>query len=204
MNMKKLNPFEVIAVAVLSMVLGACANVPQEELDEARLALENAVAVEADLYVSDLVLSAQDSLEAARIEIEEQNARSRFSRSYRRAEAMLVSAKSLAEEAGSTVAVRKEEVRVEAAGLIGDAEVAIATARELLGRTPRGKEGAIVLVSLQNDVDVAGNSLNQAIVAQQNGRHAEARDLARTALDLATSLNEEMNQAIAKTATPRS
>jgi hypothetical protein len=204
MNMKKLNPFAVIAVAVLSLVLGACASIPQEELDEARLALENAVAVEADLYVSDLVLSAQDSLEAARIEIEEQNARSRFSRSYRRAEAMLVSAKSLAEEAGSTVAVRKEEVRVEAAGLIGEAEVAIATARELLGRTPRGKEGAIVLVSLQNDVDVAGNSLNQAIVAQQNGRHAEARDLARTALDLATSLNEEMNQAIAKTATPRS
>jgi len=189
---------------LLTAVLVGCAQEPKEEFDAAQLAISNAAAVEADAYVSDLYQAAQDSLEAARVEIAAQQARSRFSRSYRHAEALLTSAASTAEQAGRQVETRKEAVRQEAESLISQAQTAIAEARALLIRAPRGKEGTIVLASLQTDIDGAESSLRSAIDAISSGQFNSAREHAQSALDMARSLNEEMNTAISRTQTPRS
>lgn len=201
--MKPITP-TLFGIALLVVGLMGCAKVPQAELDGAQAALQAAADAGADAYVADLYQAAQDSFAAAQVEIETQNAASSFSRDYDRAAALLAFVAETAAQAEAQVAERKEVLRGETQTLIAQAREAVAQTETLLAQAPRGKDGAVALVSIHEDAAAAGTTLQEAQAALEADDVARAHALAQTALDQATALNEELSAAIAKTGAPRS
>lgn len=187
------------SMLVVGLLLAGCASAPTEQLKAAQQALQAADSAEADVYVADLYRAAQDSLAAAQVEIEAQNARFALSRDYKRAEQLLQFVTEMAQQAVFQVADRKEALRTEAEALIAEARKALMQTHELLGRAPRGKEGAIALVSIREDATSTENLLNEAKAALARGDIFQAHQLAQQARDRATGLVNELNAAIAKT-----
>lgn len=157
------------SMLVVGLLLAGCASAPTEQLKAAQQALQAADSAEADVYVADLYRAAQDSLAAAQVEIEAQNARFALSRDYKRAEQLLQFVTEMAQQAVVQVADRKEALRTEAEALIAEARKALMQTHELLGRAPRGKEGAIALVSIREDATSTENLLNEAEAALARG-----------------------------------
>lgn len=202
--MKKNILLSLVALFAVLFVTG-CAKPPQQEIEAAQTALAAAEQAEANLYVADLFTAAQDSFAAAQAAIEAENGKSSFSRSYDRAAALLAFASQTAAEAQAQVETKKEEVRVANETLIAEAEAAIAAAQQAIAQAPRGKDGAVALVSIQEDNATAATTLEEAKLAHANGEFAKAHDLAQAALDKANGLLEELNTAAGKTeAAPRS
>jgi hypothetical protein len=188
----------VTGLLFLSALLVSCAKAPEEDLTAAQTALTAAAEAGADMYVSDLYQAAQDSLAAAQVEIEAQNAKGSFSRNYGRAAALLASAQQTAAEAQAQVETKKEEMRVANESLIAEVEQALAKTTELLTKAPRGKDGAAALAMIQQDAAAAAQTLDEARAAHAAGEFARAGDLATAALDKANGLISELETAIAK------
>lgn len=180
-------------------LIAGCASAPTQQLEAAQQALQAADSAEADVYVSDLYRAAQDSLAAAQVEIEAQNARFALTRNYERAERLLQFVAETARQAMEQVAQKKEEMRVEADTLLAEARRALEQTNELLKRAPRGKEGAVALVSIREDASSVEGQINEAAAALQSGDIFRAHQLAQQARDKAVGLVEELNAAIAKT-----
>ncbi len=187
-----------VTLLFLSALLVSCAKAPEEDLAAAQTALTTAAEAGADVYVADLYQAAQDSLAAAQVEIEAQNAKGSFSRNYARAAALLASAQQTAAEAQAQVETKKEEMRVANESLVAEVEQALARTTELLAKAPRGKDGAAALAMIQQDAAAAAQTLDEARAAHEAGEFARAGDLARAALDKANGLINELETAISK------
>lgn len=180
-------------------LLAGCANAPTEQLSAARTAMQQADEAEADLYVSDLYTTAQDSLALAETEMAAQDAKFALTRDYATAERLLVYVNETAVMAAQEVDTRKEALRAETETLIAEAQQAILTANDLMAQAPRGKEGTIALVAIQGDAVDAETMLNDAVALLDQGDVINAHRQVGGALDKANSLIEELNAAIAKT-----
>ncbi len=189
----------VVALVFALALLAGCAKAPQETVDAAKAAVEAAKAAEADRYLADQFNAAQDSLNAAMAEIETQNSKFALTRSYDRAQAQLESAISAANAAKDGVAAKKEEVKAEAQSLLTSATAAVEETKKLMAKAPRGKEGKQALEQMQAELSGVESSLAEATNALGAGDFLGARDKAKAAMDKATSLGQELNEAIAKT-----
>ncbi|HEX9654003.1 MAG TPA: DUF4398 domain-containing protein [bacterium] len=186
-----------VTVFFMALVIG-CAKAPQQEIDAAKAALDAAKTGEADRYAADEFNAAQDSLDAAMAEIDQQNAKFALTRNYGKAAQLLKSATDAANAAAVAVAANKEQVKTEATDLVGQAQTAVSDAKALLAKAPKGKEGKAALEAIQADLSAVETSLGEASTALTNGDFLTARDKAKAALDKANSLKDELQQAISK------
>ena len=194
--------FAFIAILAATVLVAGCAKPPQEQIEATQTALQTADAAEADVYVMELYQAAQDSFAAAQAEIEVQNAKNSLTRDYDRANALLASAMETATQAEQTVADRKEEMRATNEGLFVSLEESLTNLGTLMARAPRGKDGALALAAIQVDVDLVRQSLETARTAQMEGDFLTANQIATQALQKASSLQTELETAIAGTGTP--
>ena len=191
--------FLVLAVVVtMSALFIGCAKPPQAELDAAQAALDAAKAVEADRYVAGVFNAAQDSLNAAKAEIEAQKGKFALTRSYKKAAALLAAASQLAAEAKDKVAAKKEEVKTEAGKLLTDVQTALADAKKLIKRAPRGKEGRAAVEAMQTDLKAVEASIAQVPAVIEKGDFLTARDTLNANLKKVNSIIDEIKQAMAK------
>lgn len=190
----------VAAVAVLGLVAG-CAKAPDPaQIDAVKAAVQAAKAAEADRYVPAIYNAANDSLNAALAEIEKQNAKFALFRKYGVATHLLQVAEEKAKEAAQAVEVKKEEVKNEATGLIQQGTDAVAQAKKLFAKAPRGKEGRQALELIKSDITTVENTLAEATAAMDKGDYLTARDKAKAVLDKANSLISELQEVISKKA----
>jgi hypothetical protein len=157
-----------LSAAAFIMFTG-CQQAPNSEFEAARAALQRADSVEADVYLADLYSSALDSLNAAQVEIETQNAASGFSRDYTRAKELLAFTYETARSAETGVDEAREEIRAEADSLISVVQQAIAASPVV--QTEDG--GAPSVTALLND----------AVRARDGGDYKTAHDLIQAAAD---------------------
>jgi hypothetical protein len=198
----KLSTMFTLVVMMLTLVLfSGCAKAPTQELDDAKAALETAVKAEANVYAAEAYKAVSDSLEAAQAEIETQNSKFGLFRNYDRAKALLEGVKSASAEATQQAAVNKEKVRAEADTLIQQAVITIELAKKKLAKAPKGKEGKMVMMTFQNDLQTIESELNVAKQSQEQGQYMVARDKAKTVLDQTNNLITELQNAVAKKAT---
>lgn len=107
----------IAVLALVAMVL-SCAAPPTAQIEEARKAIEDAKAAEADLYSAADFTAAQDSLAAAERYLEEKN--------YKAAKAAAVSAKETAEAAVEAATQVKEGAKAEVEGVAEEIRKAVA------------------------------------------------------------------------------
>ena len=183
---------------LLLALLAGCAEAPKQAIDATNAALEAAKAAEADRYAADLFNAAKDSLAAAMTEVENQNAKFALTRNYGRAQQLLDSALAGLSSAKDAAAANKEKVKVEADTLAKALAAGIESAKKLMTKAPRGKEGKAALEMIQNDINAVEASVAEISTASTSGDYLSARDKAQAGLTKINSIIEELNQAIAK------
>jgi len=187
----------VVIVALTALFIG-CAKPPQAEVDAAKAALEAAKAVEADRYVASAFKAAKDSLNAATAEIEVQNGKFALTRNYKKAAALLTAAVQLANDAKDKTAAKKEEVKAEATQLVTDLQTALADAKKLIKKAPRGKEGRAALEAMQEELKVVEASGAEVPAIIEKGDFLTARDTLKADLQKVNSIIDEVKQAMTK------
>lgn len=185
------------AGAVLGLV--GCAKAPQAELDAAKAALDAATSSEANLYVAVKFNEAQDSLNAAKAEIEKQNAAFALTRSYEAAKKTIASATQLATEAQNQATAEKDKVKAEAEAMVTEVQTALTSAKDLLKKAPKGKEGKEALEAIGNELTAAETSVTEATTDLTNGQFLAAKDKLMASRDKIAQISTELSDAIAKT-----
>jgi hypothetical protein len=184
-------------ILAMSMMIG-CAKAPQQDIDAAKAALEAAKAAEADRYVPAQYNAVKDSVDTALAEVERQNSKFVLFRSYGKVQKKLQEALAAANAAKDGATVEKEKVKAEAQELLTQAQAAGEETKKLMKKAPRGKEGRAALEAIQSDLTTAEAGLAEANTAMTNGDVLTARDKAKASLEKINSLNQELQDAIAK------
>lgn len=138
---------------VAMLLMNGCAQPPTEQLAAAQQAVDAAKAAGATDYAKDDFVKLEQQLAFAKEELAEQDKTLSIFRSYTDADKMLVKLV----EAGGQVAVKaarnKEAAKTAVLALEQEARQAVASAKDLMGKAPTGKERAALEVIQQ---DLAG------------------------------------------------
>jgi len=188
----------VLLIGLVALFFTGCAKVPQEKVDAAKMAVEEAKTAEANRYMTQEFNAAQDSLNAATAEIEKQNAKFALFRNYDKAAKELDAAKMIADEAKAKTAVRKQEVKKEAEDLLAQINVALEETKKLLKKAPRGKGEKAAVQMIESDLTAVETGLGEITNLLTAGDFLSAKEKAQASMNKVTSLKEEIQTAIDK------
>jgi len=187
-----------VLIILVALFIAGCAKAPQEAVDAAKAALENARAGEADRYLADEFNQAQDAFNAAMAEVETQNGKFALTRNYDEAVNGLNSAKMMAEEALAKTGARKEQVKEEAENLLNELNTALTETKKLLKKAPRGKGEKEAVQMIESDLKAVEAGLSDITSLSASGDFMGAKTKAEAGLSKVNSLKAEIQAAIAK------
>ena len=209
MVMKPSTRRKVIAVGLIGIAIilvTGCAQPPTEQLEAAQKSVEIAQAAGAAEYAKADFTALEQQFALAKDEIAKQEKALSIFRSYRDADKMLVKVV----EAGGSVAAKaaqnKEAAKTAAIALEKEALQVVASTKELIAKTPTGKERAAVEVIKQ---DVAGlerslSAIHQLIEKEDYiGAEAQAKAVMEEGKALSMEIQIAIDKAKGKTPGPR-
>jgi histidine ammonia-lyase len=95
-------------------------------------------------------------------------------------------------------AVKKEEVKKEAEGLLTSIKEVVAENAKLLPKLPRGKEGAAVIEQIKADLATVDAAVVEAQGLFDKGTYMDALNKVKAANEKATALNTEIKEVLTK------
>lgn len=209
MVMKPSTRRKVIAVGLIGIAIilvTGCAQPPTEQLEAAQKSVEIAQAAGAAEFAKADFTALEQQFALAKDEIAKQEKALSIFRSYRDADKMLVKVV----EAGGSVAAKaaqnKEAAKTAAIALEKEALQVVASTKELIAKTPTGKERAAVEVIKQ---DVAGlerslSAIHQLIEKEDYiGAEAQAKAVMEEGKALSMEIQIAIDKAKGKTPGPR-
>ncbi len=184
----------VITVAFMT----SCNKVPQVEIDAATLALSEAKAAGADLYLPDQYNAIQDSMNVAMQIIEAKKSKwfARYGESIKQLEAIKVKSA----EVVQATQVRKEEIKREVEASLTEVTTLLTEDKDLLAKAPRGKEGKEVLDAITSELAVLETTVGEVSAQLASGDLLGAQSKVNAAKEKAMSIKTELENAIAKKA----
>ncbi|HEY9116822.1 MAG TPA: hypothetical protein VIN11_03295 [Roseivirga sp.] len=187
-----------IASALFIGIIGitSCASVPQEEVDAANAAIENAKTAGAEEYVQDQFMALTDSMAVALASLEEQ--KSKFFKSYGETIEKLnaVTAQAAVVAANTNEAI--ETLKAEITSAITEVTEMVAEGRDLIGQAPRGKEGTTALVAIKAELDAIDNAVAESNAMFQAGQLKPSMEKLYVAKEKVGSINTELTDVISK------
>jgi hypothetical protein len=197
--MKKTGFLMTIAALSIAGMMFGCSKAPQQELSAAKAILDSAAVMEADKYMAADFSAAQDSLNAAMVEIEKQKSANLLARNYDRAKSLILSASTAARHAQIQAPEEKRKVKAAVDTLLAQASSMVGEANALLAKAPKGKEGKAALEAIGNDISTVKASLADAQALSDKGDLVSARDKANAGISKLDSIKAELTTAIEKT-----
>lgn len=185
-----------VALVLVMVLLAACAKEPTQEVSGAQAAIAAAMANDGEKYAKDDVKKLNDDLTAARDEVQTQQ--KKFFKNYDKAKEILAKVKADAEALNAEIPARKEKVKNEAIAALDAAKTAVADAKALLEKAPRGKGTAADIEALRADVTGMEESLKEADGLMVSEDHFAVIDKATSIKDKAAAVSTQINDAIAK------
>jgi len=192
----KRNLFTVVMALGMIIFLSSCGKVPQAEIDNAKLAVENARAAEAPVYAPEQFTMLEDSMKAVMENIEAR--KSKLFKNFSEEKAQLEGIVLIAEETRMAAEARKQEIIAEYQELQASVTALIAENKDLLTKAPKGKEGKLALQAIGNDLAAVEESVNNANTVYAEGKYIPALDALKSANEKAMALNNELKEVIAK------
>lgn len=192
-------------LVLLVLGLASCAKPPEAEMSAAQAAIDQAKTKEAAEYAATELKAAEDSLAAARSEIDRQGAKFALFRSYKVAKAKALAAQTAGTAAADAAVKNKEIARQDAEKSLADAMQAIVDVRALLDSAPgkklmRAKEARQAIEQIKTELDATEASLENVRTAQAQEKFKPAARMAKDAAAKARSLGSEVQAAIDKMA----
>ena len=186
-----------VALAVAVVVTG-CSKAPEAELAASEQAMSNAQMAEAEAYAPASYRQALDSLNAAKVEIQNQDSKFALFRGYGRSKEILVAAKGLADKAVTDAQAAKEQVRLEDANLMTNIDGLLITTREALAKAPRGKGTKADLDLIAADLASVETAYQAAVVDFNAGKYLAAKPKLEAAVNQLNRINADIEAAKAK------
>jgi len=172
----------------LIFVVG-CSKPPTEELNSAKSAVD-AVAPEASKYVAEDVKKLNDDLQAAQNEIDAKN--------YKKAKEILIKVKADADTLKATLPQKKEQAKNNAITAQDAAKTAVADAKALLTKAPKGKGSRADIEAMKADIKGLEESLPELQNLIDAEDYAVATEKANAIKEKAATVSDQINQALEK------
>ncbi len=185
-----------LAAIAMVAVLASCGKKPQVEIDATNAAIAAAQTAEANVYLPAEFAALQDSMNAINAKITEVDGK--LFKNYKEVVADLATTKTLAETVAANAAVKKDEVKKEAEGLLNNIKAVVAENAKLLPKLPRGKEGAAVIEQIKGDLNAVDATVADAQSLFDKGTYMDALNKIKAATDKANSLNAEIKEVLTK------
>jgi hypothetical protein len=185
-----------LAAIAMVAVLASCGKKPQAEIDATSAAIAAAQTAEANVYLPGEFAALQDSMNAVNAKIAEVDGK--LFKNYKTVIADLAKVKTDAETVTANVAVKKDEVKKEAEGLLNNIKAVVAENAKLLPKLPRGKEGAAVIEQIKGDLNAVDATVAEAQSLFDKGTYMDALNKIKAASDKANSLNAEIKEVLTK------
>lgn len=186
-----------LATVMLTTVLFvSCSKVPQNEIDAANAAIQEAKMEGAEVYKNDEYITLQDSMRSVMINVENQN--SKFIKNYGSEKKKLEQIISMAHNLKQQTVIKKEEIKHEIQNSIAQVNLLIETNKKLITEAPKGKEGTTALLSIKSELDAIELALTDAKLKFEDGEYLTSLNMVKASKDKATSINEELNAVINK------
>jgi len=192
--MKNIIRLWVLGLAVV-FLFASCSK-PQQAIDEAQAALEAAKNEGADIYAAEELKALEDSMASAMDEVETQS--KKFFKSYGDAKDSLAQLKADADALKASIPERKEKAKNDAIAMMEEAQAAVAEAKALLEKAPRGKGTRADIEAFTADLKGMEDSLVNVQEMIDSGDYFGALDSARAIKEKASSISEEITKAIEK------
>ena len=190
--MKKL--LVVLASLALVASLTACAKAPTEEVNATKGSLDAAVAEGAQQYTPEDYKMVADQLAAANAEIKVQE--EKFFKNFDKAKQILAKAKADADALKGKVAARKEELKQAAIATMAQANTALAEAKALLAKAPKGKGSKAEIEAMATDLAGVEAMIPEVQPMLDKGDFIGANEKANAILARINAVISEVNAAI--------
>ena len=194
--MKRLIVYLLVGLGVLAFVAG-CSKQPAQELSDAKAAIDATVADGAEKYANEDLKRLNDSLTAATDEISTQD--KKFFKSYTKAKEMLAQLKADAETLKTEMPAKKEKAKNDALTVQTETTTAVAEAKALLAKAPRGKGSRADLEAMKADLAGLETSLAEVQTLISSEDYLAASEKAAAIKAKAAEVSEQINQAMEKT-----
>jgi hypothetical protein len=190
-----------IALGLIGLTMGVmtgCAQPPTEQLQAAQKTVDAARAAAASEYAKEDFIALEQQFALAKDELAKQEKGLSIFRSYGEADKMLIKVVETGGHVAAKAAQNKEAAKTAAIALEKEAQQAVASAKELIAKTPTGKERAAVKVITQ---DVAGLERSLSAVHQliEKEDYLGAEAQANAVKEEGAALSMEIQSAIDKT-----
>jgi len=187
--MKSVLRYSIVGLVLVLIFAVGCSKPPTEELNAAKSAVD-AVAPEASKYVAKDVKKLNDDLQAAQNKINAKN--------YKQAKEILVRVKADAETLKATLPQKKEEAKNNAIAAQDAAKTAVADAKALLAKAPKGKGSKADIEAMKADIKGLEESLPELQSLIDTEDYAAATEKANAIKEKAAAVSDQINQALEK------
>jgi len=190
--MKSVLRYSILGLVLVLIFVVGCSKPPTEELNSAKSAVD-AVAPEASKYVAEDVKKLNDDLQAAQNEIDAKN--------YKKAKEILIKVKADADTLKATLPQKKEQAKNNAITAQDAAKTAVADAKALLTKAPKGKGSRADIEAMKADIKGLEESLPELQNLIDAEDYAVATEKANAIKEKAATVSDQINQALEKVGT---
>jgi len=187
--MKSVLRYSILGLVLVLIFVVGCSKPPTEELNSAKSAVD-AVAPEASKYVAEDVKKLNDDLQAAQNEIDAKN--------YKKAKEILIKVKADADTLKATLPQEKEQAKNNAITAQDAAKTAVADAKALLTKAPKGKGSRADIEAMKADIKGLEESLPELQNLIDAEDYAVATEKANAIKEKAATVSDQINQALEK------
>lgn len=184
-----------VGFGTLLVLFTSCEKLPQAEIDSANQAIEN-TRVEAEMYAPEEFLALQDSLQVA-LQLVEQEKSGLFP-SFKNSKAKLLMIDSLAMQTQQVALTKKEEMKAEVQAALLEVKTLFEENKTLITAAPKGKEGALALEQINQELGVIETSVNEISTEWQNGDYYNSKEKVVSVKEKASQINTELKDVLAK------
>lgn len=193
----KMKSLIAIPVLGLALFLSSCDKVPQVELDNANVAINEAKMAQADVYLPTQFAALEDSMRVVMADVEVQN--SKWFKNFDGVRTKLSSLTSMATTVKTNTIAKIEEIKAEYQTAYAEVQQMIVDNQDLVAKAPKGKEGREALEQIKGEISVVEISTAEAQSLFDAGNYMEALNKINAAKSKSVALNTELTEAIAKT-----
>jgi hypothetical protein len=197
----KMKSLIAIPVLGLALFLSSCDKVPQVEIDNANVAINEDKMVQADVYLPTQYAALEDSMRVIMADVEVQN--SKWFKNFDGVRIKLVNLTNQCATVKTNTLAKIEEIKAEYQTAFAEVQQMIIDNQALVEKAPKGKEGREALEQIKGEISVVEVSAAEAQSLFDAGNYLDALNKINAAKSKSVALSTELTEAIAKTSKKR-
>ena len=189
----------VLGFVVMAFVVG-CASKPEQEIDAATAAMNAVISEGLGKYAPEDEKKLKDAMAAVNAELQVQEGKT--FKNYDKTKQLLADLTKMAADMKAALPAKKEKAKQDATAALEAAKTALADAKKLLAKAPKGKGTAADIEALRGDVKGAEDMLPEIQGMIDKEDYSAAITKANAIKDKAAGVGDQITKALEKVKAP--